>query len=235
MPRIPNLGGPANPSWAIGSYGNETYQGPQDAGSNNGARGPLNGQTLGNNNQRFKAPNLGGGNWGGSAAPGTNINPSTPFTPAPSWAVTGFGNETYQGNPNAGSNNGAAGPFNGQTMGSMNAHQKGAGPMGHAPGPGAQNTFGTDAFGYPITSQAASSGPQLQQLNAYRDMNNAVQQWVQKTGFQGDGAYAAFMQANPGWVSQYGPMGGQPGTNSGQSWGTGGGMVPQVAGGNGAR
>ncbi len=142
---------------------------------------------------------------------------------APSWAINNLGNGTYQGSPNQGSNNGYIGPLNGQTMGNNNMRVKTPRPSGHV-GPGAQNTFGVDAFGFPITSQSAASGVGLQQLNAYRDYNQAVQAWIDKTGFTGEGGYSAFQLANPGWTSQYGPMGptgpnqSGSGFGSGQSW-----------------
>lgn len=233
MPRMFNPGGPSNPGWSLGDLGGETYQGPANAGSNNFAAGPLNGQTLGNNNFRpknggprglFPSPWTGGA--GGGVMP--NLNNSVgnaSMAGAPSWAVGNWGNETWVGPANAGSNNYGAGPLNGQTMGNNNGRPKSGGRM---PGgfsgpeaPGAQNSFGTDAFGFPISSQSQASGAGLQQLNAYRDYNQAVQNWINQTGFTGEGGYSAFQLANPNWTSKYGAMGPTGANQSGSGFGSG--------------
>jgi len=225
MPRMFNPGGQSNPGWSLGDLGGETYQGPANAGSNNFGAGPLNGQTMGNNNYKPKGggvrggfPTLGTG--GGNVMP--NLNNSVgnaSMAGAPSWAVGNWGNETWVGPANAGSNNYGAGPLNGQTMGNNNGKAKGP-RFGGNEGPTAQNSFGTDAFGFPISSAAQASGAGLQQLNAYRDYNQAVQNWINQTGFTGEGGYSAFQLANPNWVSQYGPM--NTGGAGGLQAGTGG-------------
>lgn len=64
-----------------------------------------------------------------------------------------------------------------------------------------------DDFGYPVEAAIAADATKLAERNAYRDQNAAVAAWVEATGFDntvGSGAYTAFKEANPDWVSKYG-------------------------------
>lgn len=140
----------------------------------------------------------------------------------PSWAINSLGNGTFQGPPNAGANNFAAPIINGANMG---GHARPKSPqMNHSDNSTqgqVMGSYGVDAFGFPIMSQSQASGSGLNQLNAYRDYNNAVQEWINKTGFTGEGGYSAFMLANPDWVSKYGPMNSGFGLNQGGGFGSG--------------
>jgi hypothetical protein len=158
--------------------------------------------------------------WGSNRGFMPNLNKSV-GQETPSWAVNSLGNGTFQGPANAGSNNGYIGPINGQSMG---GHMRPKAPqMNHSDNSTVGTTpgsYGVDAFGFPIMNQGQASGAGLNQLNAYRDYNQAVQAWIDKTGFTGEGGYGAFQLANPNWVSQYGPM--NAGGLNGQQSGIGG-------------
>lgn len=125
----------------------------------------------------------------------------------PSWSIRGFGNDTFQGPGNAGSNNFARGAINGQTMPRQNGQQYKAAAvdfrMGHST-PG----------GSTIADRDPQQWAAQQQKQAH---NDAFAQWLQGQGLpmpgvgQGSDLLRQFYAANPQWAPGQGGTGNMAG------------------------